>query len=115
MTLTLQAELAEPYVYLDNRALVLSNGPHGLIFHRAQGRWLAETLTIIAEEQRATRILQHRLFGGFVEADGAVVLFAGHARRHRVGPALGLGVRGAARRARQRLITARARRRACRR
>ena len=77
MTLTLQAELAEPYVYLDNRALVLSNGPHGLIFHRAQGRWLAETLTIIAEEQRATRILQHRLFGGFVEADGAVVLFAG--------------------------------------
>ena len=54
MTLTLQAEFAEPYVYLDNRALVLSNGPHGLIFHRAQGRWLAETLTIIAEEQRAT-------------------------------------------------------------
>ena len=84
MPLTLQAELAEPYVYLDNRALVLSNGPHGLIFHRAQGRWLAETLTHYAEhgrywrdEQRATRILQHRLFGGFVEPDGAVVLFAG--------------------------------------
>ncbi len=77
MTLTLQAEAAEPYVYLDNRALVLSNGPHGVIFHRAQGRWLAETLTIIADEQRATRIMQHRLFGGFVEADGSVVLFAG--------------------------------------
>jgi len=77
MTLTLQAEMAEPYVYLDNRALVLSNGAHGLIFHRAQGRWLADTLTIIADEKRATRILQHRLFGGFVEEDGTVVLFAG--------------------------------------
>jgi hypothetical protein len=77
MTVHLPAECAEPYVYLDSRALVLSNGRHGVIFHRAQGRWLAETLRIVAEEQRATRILQHRLFGGFVDADGAVVLFAG--------------------------------------
>jgi hypothetical protein len=77
MTVHLPAESAEPYVYLDNRALVISNGPHGLIFHRAQGRWLADTLTIIAEEKRATRILQHRLFGGFTDESGAVILFAG--------------------------------------
>ena len=42
MTLTLPAETAAPYVYVDNRALVISNGQHGVIFNRTQGRWLAE-------------------------------------------------------------------------
>ena len=77
MTLTLPAETAEPYVYVDNRALVISNGQHGVIFNRTQGRWLAEGLAIIADERRATRMLQHRLFGGYMEDGGAVVLFAG--------------------------------------
>ncbi len=77
MTLTLPAETAAPYVYVDNRALVISNGQHGVIFNRQQGRWLAEGLQIIADEHRASRILQHRLFGGWMEDGGAVVLFAG--------------------------------------
>jgi hypothetical protein len=77
MTLTLPAETAAPYVYVDNRALVISNGQHGVIFNRTQGRWLAEGLTIIADERRATRMLQHRIFGGYIEDGGAVVLFAG--------------------------------------
>jgi hypothetical protein len=77
MTLTLPAETAAPYVYVDNRALVISNGQHGVIFNRTQGRWLAEGLQIIADERRATRMLQHRLFGGYVETGGEVVLFAG--------------------------------------
>jgi hypothetical protein len=77
MTLTLPAETAAPYVYVDNRALVISNGQHGVIFNRTQGRWLAESLQIIADERRASRILQHRLFGGWMEDGGAVVLFAG--------------------------------------
>ena len=77
MTLMLPAQTAEPYVYVDNRALVISNGQHGVIFNRTQGRWLAEGLTIIADERRATRMLQHRIFGGYVEDGGAVVLFAG--------------------------------------
>jgi hypothetical protein len=77
MTLTLPAETAAPYVYVDNRALVISNGQHGVIFNRTQGRWLAEGLQIIADERRASRILQHRLFGGWMEDEGAVVLFAG--------------------------------------
>jgi hypothetical protein len=77
MTLTLPAETAAPYVYVDNRALVISNGQHGVIFNRTQGRWLAEGLQIIADERRASRILQHRLFGGWMEEGGAVVLFAG--------------------------------------
>jgi hypothetical protein len=77
MTLSLPAEMAAPYVYVDNRALVISNGQHGVIFNRQQGRWLAEGLQIIADERRASRILQHRLFGGWMEDDGAVILFAG--------------------------------------
>jgi hypothetical protein len=77
MTLTLPAETAAPYVYIDNRALVISNGQHGVVFNRAQGRWLAEGMMIIADERRATRMAQNHLFGGFVEEGGAVVLFAG--------------------------------------
>ena len=49
MTLTLPAETAAPYVYVDNRALVISTGQHGVIFNRSQGRWLAEGLQIIAD------------------------------------------------------------------
>ena len=52
-------------------------GSIGVTFNRTQGRWLAEGLQIIADERRATRMLQHRLFGGYVEDGGAVVLFAG--------------------------------------
>jgi hypothetical protein len=77
MTLTLTAESSGAYVYVDNRALVISNGTGGVAFNRTQGRWLAEGLQIIADEQRATRMLQHRLFGGYVVDGGAVVLFAG--------------------------------------
>jgi hypothetical protein len=77
MTLTLPAETASPYVYVDNRALVISNGQHGVLFNRTQGRWLAEGMAIINDERRAIRMLQHRLFGGYMEAGGAVILFAG--------------------------------------
>jgi hypothetical protein len=77
MTLTLPADPADPYVYIDNRALVICNGQHGVSFNRAQGRWLAEGLAIIADEGRATRMAQNHLFGGFVGEGGAVVLFAG--------------------------------------
>jgi hypothetical protein len=77
MTLTLAADTAAPYVYVDNRALVISNGQHGVMFNRQQGRWLAEGLQIIADERRATRMLQHRLFGGYVDETNAVILFAG--------------------------------------
>jgi hypothetical protein len=77
MALTLRAETPGAYVYVDNRSLVLSNGPSGVLFNRTQGRWLAESLKIIADEQRATRMLQHRVFGGFSVESGGVVLFAG--------------------------------------
>jgi hypothetical protein len=77
MTLTLPAETPAPYVYVDNRALVISGGQGGVLFNRTQGRWLAEGLSIIAEERRSARMSQQHVFGGYMEDDGGVVLFAG--------------------------------------
>jgi hypothetical protein len=77
MTLTLPAETPAPYVYVDNRAFVLSNGQGGVLFNRTQGRWLAEGLAIIADERRSSRMSQNHVFGGFMEEGGGVVLFAG--------------------------------------
>ena len=77
MTLTLPAAQPAAFVHADNRALVLSNGQRSVLFNRAQGRWIAEALSIIEAEQRATRIQQHHVFGGFAGDGGTVVLFAG--------------------------------------
>jgi hypothetical protein len=77
MTPTLPAETPAPYVYVDNRAFLVSNGQTGVLFNRTQGRWLAEGLQIIADEHRSARMSQQHVFGGFMEDGGAVVLFAG--------------------------------------
>ena len=77
MTMTLAAETPGPYVYVDNRAVVLSNGQTGVLFNRAQARWLGETLQIVADEGRATRLQAQHVFGGFAGADGSTVLFGG--------------------------------------
>ena len=77
MTLTLDAERANPHVHLDNRALFLSDGARTVMFSLAQTRWLAETLDILATEGRATRSQQHHVLGGFRAADGHFVLYAG--------------------------------------
>jgi len=66
-----------PYVYVDNRAIVISNGSQGVLFSRALTRWLSETLEILALEKRGTRIQQQHVFGGHVAESGEVTLFAG--------------------------------------
>ena len=66
-----------PYVYVDNRAIVISNGSQGVLFSRALTRWLSETLEILALEKRGTRIQQQHVFGGHVADTGDVTLFAG--------------------------------------
>jgi hypothetical protein len=77
MTMNLSAERPAGYVYADNRAVVICNGLRAVAFNRSQGRWLRETLEVIAEEGRATRMQQQHVFGGFTEGAGEVVLFAG--------------------------------------
>jgi hypothetical protein len=75
--LNLTAERPAGYIYADNRAVVICNGLRAVAFNRSQGRWLRETLEVLAEERRATRIQQQHVFGGFMDGSGEVVLFAG--------------------------------------
>ena len=50
MTLNLAAERPAGYVYADNRAVVICNGLRAVAFNRSQGRWLRETIEVIADE-----------------------------------------------------------------
>src|SRR5688572_14244978 len=77
MTLNLSAERPAGYVYADNRAVVIGNGLRTVAFNRSQGRWLRETIEVVADERRATRMQQQHVFGGFTEGSGEVVIFAG--------------------------------------
>jgi hypothetical protein len=76
MPLTLPAEAPAPYIHLDNRALIISNGTRSVMFNRTQDRWVSETLKIIDDEKRATRSQSHHVLGGYV-TDAGVLIYAG--------------------------------------
>jgi hypothetical protein len=75
-SLTVAASTPEPYVHLDNRGLVISNGPRCVMMPAASFRFAAETLELIAAERRATRNQHDHILGGFQAGDD-VVLFGG--------------------------------------
>ena len=75
-SLTLAARTPPPYVHLDNRGLVLCNGPRSVLIAAARYPWLAETLEVIAAERRATRTQGDHVLGGYVDGD-EVTLYAG--------------------------------------
>ena len=75
-SLTLDAAPAAPYVHLDSRALVLSDGARGVVISAARFRWIGETFARIATESRATRTQGDHVLGGFTTEDD-VVLYAG--------------------------------------
>jgi hypothetical protein len=75
-SVTVGARTPEPYVHLDNRGLVLCNGPRCVCIPGSQLRTVAETFEIIADEQRATRTSGPHLVGGYVVGDH-VTLYAG--------------------------------------
>jgi hypothetical protein len=75
-SLTVAARMPEPYVHLDNRGLVVSNGERCVMVPSGQFRWAAETLAVIGAEGRATRHQGDHVLGGFAAGD-EVVLFAG--------------------------------------
>ena len=54
-SITVQARLPKPYVHVDNRGLILCNGPRCVCVPASQLRTCAETFEIIADEKRATR------------------------------------------------------------
>jgi hypothetical protein len=73
---TVAARAPEPYVHLDSRGLVISNGPRCVMVPAASFRFAAETLELIATEQRATRNQHDHILGGYLAGD-EVVLFGG--------------------------------------
>ena len=75
-SLTVQARLPQPYVHVDNRGLILCNGPRCVCVPASQLRTCAETFEIIAEEKRATRTQGPHIVGGYLDG-GDVVLYAG--------------------------------------
>jgi hypothetical protein len=74
--LTVAASAPEPYVHLDNRGLVISNGPRCVMVPAASFRFAAETFDVIAAEHRATRNQHDHILGGYLSGD-EVVLFGG--------------------------------------
>ena len=75
-SLTVQARLPNPYVHVDNRGLILCNGPRCVSIPASGLRACAETFEIIAGEKRATRTQGQHLVGGYIDG-GYVVLYAG--------------------------------------
>jgi len=78
---TFAAEPAAPFLHLDNRALILSNGAQSAMFSGNALPFIAESLDILAEEGRATRRHGAAVFGGFRLEGGAFTLFGGSADR----------------------------------
>ena len=67
----------DPYIHLDNRALIVHDGRHCVMYSQSSFRWLAETLRVLIEERRATRQQSAQVFGGFLHDDGRATLYAG--------------------------------------
>lgn len=73
---TFAASRSEPFVHIDERAVVFYDGNAAVQFERARRRWVHETLEILLEEGRATRTHGVHTLGGFVAEDGAATLYA---------------------------------------
>src|ERR671911_112658 len=65
-SLTVHARLPNPYVHVDNRGMILCNGPRCVSIPASGLRACAETFEIIAAEKRATRTQGQHLVGGYV-------------------------------------------------
>ena len=75
--LTLELVSPEPYIHVDNRALVLFDGCGSVMYGSATFPWLAETLRVLLEERRATRQQGPQVFGGVLDEDGNATIYAG--------------------------------------
>jgi hypothetical protein len=73
---TFAASPAEPFVHIDERAVVFYDGTAAVQFERSRLRWVHETLGILLDEGRATRTHGVHTLGGFVGEDGTATLYA---------------------------------------
>lgn len=75
-SLTVQARIPNPYVHVDNRGMILCNGPRCVSIPESGLRACAETFQVISSERRATRSQGQHVVGGYIDG-GYVVIYAG--------------------------------------
>lgn len=73
--ITLPAGPVEPYIHVDERSVIFCDGRHTVVCPAGRLPRLGETLDILINESRATRIQHEWTFGGFVRGED-VVLYA---------------------------------------
>ena len=77
MDLTVSGGVPAPFVRVDNRTFVLCSGPRAAAFLlSSSGVWVEETLMIILDDGRATRVQSEHVLGGF-RTDDRVTLYGG--------------------------------------
>ncbi|WP_445149874.1 hypothetical protein [Baekduia sp. Peel2402] len=76
LSATFTASVAEPFVHVDERAVVFYDGTAAVQFERARLRWVHETLTILLDDGRATRTHGVHTLGGFLGDDGTATVYA---------------------------------------
>jgi hypothetical protein len=85
---TFGASAAEPFVHIDERAVVFYDGTAAVQFERARRRWVHETLGILLDEGRATRTHGVHTLGGFLSEDGGSATVYAFTAAHESGIAL---------------------------
>lgn len=75
--LTVPAVVPQPYLHLDNRAMVINDGQACVLFQQNAFPWVSETLRVLVDERRATRQQGPQVLGGFLNEDGSATLYAG--------------------------------------
>lgn len=76
LSATFPASPSEPFVHLDERAVVFCDGSRAVQFERARRRWVHETLDILLAEGRATRTHGVHTLGGFLGPGETATLYA---------------------------------------
>jgi hypothetical protein len=76
LSATFAASPSEPFVHLDERAVIFCDGARAVQFERARRRWVHETLEILLTEGRATRTHGVHTLGGFLGADDTATVYA---------------------------------------
>jgi hypothetical protein len=88
LSATFAASSSEPFVHIDERAVVFYDGTAAVQFERARRRWVHETLGILLDEGRATRTHGVHTLGGFLGDDGGSATIYAFTAAHEPGIAL---------------------------
>lgn len=90
LSATFAASPSEPFVHIDERAVVFCAGTTSVQFERARRRWVHETLEILLSEGRATRTHGVHTLGGFLDTSGTTATIYAFTNQHEPGITLSM-------------------------